>query len=610
MGVSQNTSAKAKINFEAKTPEELDYIMTAGDVMITGGHLVGDKMCALACEILKMYPYCGVTNVVFKSDNYPVDIKGDAIFGATYADTNSVSINLQRIWKEAVDTTEAGDVALGFMGVLWMNLINQLGHELTHLMQASADRDAYEIMRLTDDGQEELEREAKASADALILDLAVKFDIEPPAIEAMGWFGIKFMEMFTGPEKDDNWVVGARCMIADGVIYNNGKEVCNTFRDFVHRAYDEEHVHDWTQTVSAVNIDVLNTDGDVVETLAAVPVQAPVIDVKEIVEEVTTEIVKDTVAFLTEDDEGTGIVVEDGLDYDDEELAAQAEAHTPAEIAIEMTTPKAEWTEVANSSTPESSGLEDHSGMVYDNAQAIVEANKVVVDENGVIEAEFVVETPPLADSTIAQKKVYSDAAATADAKLATDHTETPFTPTNLAPDKQAACMKAIYQTMYHHIFTKCGWQQDVATGRFHFAKPSAVMEGVDISRLIAHFGADGFIQEMDTHNAEGQYASEKFNGIIRGRLTSKQGIPSYDIYLNLGGHRFKRSFVAQNPEAKKWNGNGEYSGPADEAGLEGKKIAWVFKGEADNKAKFMEKVSVIIKENAYQVVVGGKVQE
>jgi hypothetical protein len=119
------------------------------------------------------------------------------------------------------------------------------------------------------------------------------------------------------------------------------------------------------------------------------------------------------------------------------------------------------------------------------------------------------------------------------------------------------------------------------------------------VQHIITQLGAEGLIKEYDTVAAEGQYAAEMFQGMIRGRTTSNVGLPSYTLYLNIGGQRVKRTFLPQNPEKIT---NNAYTKSADEAGG-GHMIAWVFKDEVADTAPFKEKCAVTIKDNIYQVM-------
>jgi len=213
-----------------------------------------------------------------------------------------------------------------------------------------------------------------------------------------------------------------------------------------------------------------------------------------------------------------------------------------------------------------------------------VEVTQYAAD--GAVVVEQAVAAVPLPQPVAAQAAAVATAATTA--VPAAQPTPTTYTPNTVAPETMKAVMESVWKTLYHHVFTKCGWQQNPQTGRFMFTNAAAVLEGVNIQHIIKQFAADNFIMEYDTLSAEGTYAPEMCQGMIRGRTTSQAGLPSYSLYLNINGR------TAQNA----------YTKSANEAGG-GHMIVWVFKDEAADNAPFTEKVAVTIKDNVYEVMGG-----
>jgi hypothetical protein len=162
------------------------------------------------------------------------------------------------------------------------------------------------------------------------------------------------------------------------------------------------------------------------------------------------------------------------------------------------------------------------------------------------------------------------------------------------------ACMKTVYQLLYHHIFTKCGWEQNQQTGKHYFKTAANVLQAVDVRQVIKHYGCEGLIQNYQTVDANGVKGPEDFGGVIRGFVSSKQGLPMYVLTINMGGHGYERAFVPQNPE--KLNAQNAYGPNALEA-QQGNHIAYVYKGEVPKHADFKVKCSVLIKNNDYQVM-------
>jgi hypothetical protein len=169
----------------------------------------------------------------------------------------------------------------------------------------------------------------------------------------------------------------------------------------------------------------------------------------------------------------------------------------------------------------------------------------------------------------------------------------------NISDEVLPKVMEMIWRTLYHHIFTKCGWQQNPTTGRFFFANAAAILEGVNIQHILSQMGAEGLVLNYDTFNADGIKITEQCQGMIRGYLTSKQALPAYKIYINVKGSLRERTFVPQNPEKR--GANNAYTPSAEQAGG-GHMIAWAFKGEANQAAPFNKKCACKIVDNVYEV--------
>lgn len=507
----------------ANVPE---FIITKTGVMIVGSELIGDKLTALLCEAIAMNEGCGLSTVVLRKDDYPREA-GEPVFGMAFADTHSFAINLQHCWDRAIEVAQAGKKNLSLLGVLWVNVLHSIGHELDHVDMGSGDRDLWEQMRATEEGNKDLEEAADETAEKLIVKLCLAFDTEIPAVSEMGWLGLKWMELHTDEgTKDLDWVVKARKMAEEGLIYEESDDIkITSFREFIKQSYDLKAKEDWDQAITAVNLDAVLEGGEVIEYKAD-PVEVPMVEAVELdgdtpaeAVEVAGEVMAATAAFV-----GAGTAVgEDALVADDMAVPLPAPV---AAVAQQVAT-------AATTATPPA----------------------------------------PYSEPTYAQQ-------------------------CTLAPEQMPDVMKAVWQAIYHHIFTKCGWSQNPTTGRFFFANAAAVLEGVNIQHIITQYGADNFIMEYDTLNAEGQPAPEMCQGMIRGKLTNQVGLPSYTIYLNINGQRIKRTLLPQNPEKVV---NNAYTKSADDAGA-GNMIAWVFKGEAADSAPFKEKCAVKIRNNEYEV--------
>jgi len=543
----------------AKVEERSDvgFILSRSGVMVVGNDLLGDKLTAIMLAAIERDELHGLACLTIRDDNFPIE-NDQPVFGMAYADTNSMAINLEHCWHRACAKAHEGEVNLSFMGILWVNLLSTLAHELDHLAIANNDRDMYEGLRGTEDGLKELEESAKAAGEPMMLDLAKDLDIEPPSAGEFGWFSAKFMSLFSDDStKDLEWVIKARKDLEAGIMYDepeNNVEL-KTFREFVKVGFDNDG-EGWDQPTTAVNL-IAFLDNGVVEEFKAEPVE---------------EAVAKTVVLETAD--------------------------TPAE-AVALVANAAGMFVGAGEGEPDVV-LESNQAMQDTVVQALLDGAAPAPPAEAAVMAEAPQEDVlevPLPAPVAAQVATTTAAAATATPPI--QETPTTYTPNTIAPEVQAAVMQSVWKLLYHHMFTKCGWQQNPSTGRFMFTNAAAVLEGVNIQSVLTQYGADNFIMEYDTLDAEGKYAAEMCQGMIRGRTTSKQGLPSYSLYLNVNGQRIKRSFIPQNPEKMT---NNAYTKSADEA-AGGHMIVWVFKDEVADGAPFSEKCAVTIKDNVYEIM-------
>lgn len=542
---------------ETKAEAKPEFVMTKSGVMIIGSELVGEKMTALICEAINHHYTSQVALIELRKDGRPIALVEDKdgkkveepLFGIAFADTHSIAINVKQCWDYACEVAAKGEQHLGLLGLLWTNLLSTVAHELDHLTIANSDRDLYELMRATDDGKD-LEDSAHEAERQLICTLARDFDVEIPTPAEMGWLGVNIMALFTGEKKDKEWVHRARKMMEKGIIYMEEDEalVRHSFRQFVKEAYNQEGAA-WEQATAPINLDFYMDDGAMKQLKAEeVPMpKAEVIDREE-------------------------LEVADAM--------AEAEGAAPVNEVVMVQQPGGLFV---------SAGAVDDSGVDMDIPEddGDLPDDQVITEMEDGVEMEFEVPVPP---TVAAQQQVFATAAATAVPQQTPKATT--YTPNTLQPETMKQVMELVWKTLYHHVFTKCGWQQNPTTGRFFFANAAAVLEGVNIQHILTKFGADNFIMEYDTLNAAGQPSAEQCQGMIRGYCTSKQGLPAYSVYLNINGVRYKRTFLPQNPEKR--NGQNAYSNSAQEAAA-GHQIAWIFKDEVADSAPFKEKCAVKI---------------
>jgi len=599
-----NMSKQTQQAVETKVEKD-NFVLLKSGVMMIGDALLGSKLAAITAEAINLNDDHGLACIVFRNDGFPADKLGP-MFGVTIADTYSIAINLDHCWSAARESAEEGKSNLSFLGMLWVNVLSAIGHELDHMDMATKNRAQYEEDRSTKDGNEILEEVAQEAAINMILKLAKKYDIEIPHVGEMGWFGPMIMDLLTNEAtKDLEWVNKTRTQMDHSVIYSEGEgKECFSFRDFIKKAHSSEDAS-WDQPTTCVTLEH-HVDNVVVEEFKAEDVVEPELSAIEQLAEANPTLpdvpttldleqtqVEEIMAAANADESPT-IVMADGIDENGVATIDMVQAETGQFIGAGTEINEAEAGTFAGAE-PDTQYLAD---PISSNTTDAVEVTQYAAD--GAVVVEQAVAAVPLPQPVAAQAAAVATAATTA--VPAAQPTPTTYTPNTVAQETMKAVMESVWKTLYHHVFTKCGWQQNPQTGRFMFTNAAAVLEGVNIQHIIKQFAADNFIMEYDTLNAEGAYAPEMCQGMIRGRTTSQAGLPSYSLYLNINGQRIKRTFMPQNPEKR--TAQNAYTKSAEEAGG-GHMIVWVFKDEAADHAPFTEKVAVTIKDNVYEVMGG-----
>lgn len=527
--------------------------------IIVNSELLGNKLSALICEMVDLEPDHDVRSIVIRHDGYPAE-GDDMVFSMAYADTHSIAINLVKCWDRACEVAAAGDVSLSLLHVYWMNVLIAVGHEIDHIDVASHDRDGYEALRSTPEGYKDLEEAASIRAKHLLLQLALKFDVEMPAPADLGYAGVMWMALNTGDEKGEEWVENARLMLETGVVYDNGTNEILSFRELIKMKYDAEGKYEWEQPTTSVNM-TATVDGEEV-VYQAEPVAQPEVAPAE--KEVVIEQQPQQQSLFV------GAVADGEYDDSPEEMPEDATEATLSGENVDTVfvgEPMVSETVVEGAATAMAAG------------PALAPAVKL----------------PAPVEAVQAQYAAHTAAA------NAPKETPTTYPPNNLSGETMSAVMENVWKTLYHHVFTKCGWQQDPQTGHFFFASPANVLEPVRIDHIIKYFGAENFIMEYDTEGAPGSPVAETTaNGTVRGHLSKAIGLPMYTLYLNIGGRRVKRSLLPQNPQKK--NASNAYSNPAIEA-QGGNCIAWISRGEAGFNAPFKEKYVAKIRNNSYELI-------
>ncbi len=567
-----NTEQKDAVMVEESSP---DGITLTGGTIVNGTNLISDKLVGVINELLKLDTCAdaegvesssnnfGVKTITFKNDGHP-----SGKVGMAYVDDGAIAINLEELWSSCLTALEEGVVKLSMTGIVWHELIKTLLHEIYHI---DACREP-ELRKIIEDDMEAADKEAEELAGEAIIDLVKTLDVEPSPLSDMQFFNVKVMELMTSEMKDEDWVVRARIMLEENIMYHDEDNdiTLTSFREYIRGINDPDSENEsYEQGTSVIDLIFNMDDGSVVKTAEVLP-------------EPEVEVVEDKAV------EAVGAIAEAMIEASVDVVKAVAETLTPV------------------ATVPEALGPDDIAETLTPAAALALQSTPIPPETVAETSQELFVPLPaeeesPVADSAFAEsvplpENIAAEQAQVAAAAVAVPSTAPPamtYTPNGLSAETMVAFLKDVYMRLYTHIFTKCGWQLNSDQG---FTNPGAVLEPVSIADLIQLHQAPGLIMEYDTLDANGHLKPEEMKGHIRGLIFSKSnqhGIPAFAIYLNLGGNRVKRSLIAQNPAKIT---NGQYSPIALEARA-GHAITWLF-SEDENK-KFVAK----IRDNIYEAL-------
>jgi hypothetical protein len=156
------------------------------------------------------------------------------------------------------------------------------------------------------------------------------------------------------------------------------------------------------------------------------------------------------------------------------------------------------------------------------------------------------------------------------------------YTPNNYPGGKLIEFMTEVYKRVYFHTFNECGWTGTPGQQDWHFADPTAVIaKPVSIVDIIHQFGMPDVVMAYNTHDAQGRkqygpWAEKCQNGIVRGEVFKKTGLPAYTFYCNFYGNQYVRKLIPENTMKDSSYGSRARSGEC---------LAWVIADEKKDDA-------------------------
>lgn len=539
---------------------------------IVGKHLVPEKLLGIAYAVAEELVEPPGVRIVFGN------FEDDNLIGHAYPDVRSIKVNLIKIWNDALARCEHPDnPGLSIRLTVWMSLISTIAHEFHHLHLYSYDKEAYADEDLCEEMAQEFE-------EHMLVKLAKRYDIEPPAWADMVVFAQSWMQLNMDEDwKDTDVVKRERAMAEKGLLYIDGKNKIEIpmFREYIRVTCGDPKCKDpeYDQSVIPITATTTREDGTI-EKVEAVDVEELPKPEEKAPEDGTQEALfaveaseADDVPFDDTPDEEMALgaagehlfatesepeFIGEGLVEEPPKAVAAAAAQAPAQTAQVPNVPPAGAT--ATAAAPQ---------MAVPAAAPAGESDMAVLPQAIMAEQQQM--------------------AAAANMKVG----PTPETPNavpnnNLSVEVVKQAMHAIYMRLYANVMNKCGRTVNSDIG---YTEPGNVLEPVAVSDIIQRFGAHGLVLEYETFNNVGQKTTEKFQGHIRGIVYRKKSLPAYEIYFNLGGRRCKRVMVPQNPATGKSTALEAKAGHA---------IAWVINGDLPRDYQGDGKFIAMIKDNVY----------
>lgn len=236
-----------------------------GTVAVFGHEQISRKLLevlgiALAHDAFEI-TYHGVKSIVFRIDGYPK--KNGKMHCSNFApDTESVAINMAKTLEKAMERS-MDHPSTSLLASWWIEMLLNVGHELHHAVRYNTKRD-----ELTDN-KELLAKEEELAEDysnELITALVQEYDVEPPAFTDETWFSAQITELFSGKEKDDEWVMSQKNMLDNGEMWKHvpdeGEPITlHSFKDLICLiTKGDETTSEWNKTTISIPSGVKTLD--------------------------------------------------------------------------------------------------------------------------------------------------------------------------------------------------------------------------------------------------------------------------------------------------------------------------------------------------------------
>jgi hypothetical protein len=611
---------------------DINLIVIAGNVEVEGHQLVSKKFLQIINHVLtetelmkeafQLDPEC-IRKIRLLPNFDDLGKDYESKFGYFKASTKEIAINLKGSFTESVDCVKEADGAelLSLRAHLWYQVLTTMFHEFSHAVLFAIEPE------IGKEAREDVEDSITEDALEEMASFIMNYESEPPAWADEPFFGVLFMDFMINEVRDNaeawalaqndiheyNELNNTRVVWKDGDTavdkFRRWFKVSNEYTDW-DDSYDE--LVELKFSLPVPPVDNVITDDTVMEPS------------NEVIEALHEALKDDVIVPGALDLEGTIQLPAEHLPVADE----SDEAHLSAMY---------EWTEPDDVVQDQKAieGMVDEDFALTPDELAHLgseDAEDSYFDDEDLYEdvlPEFPTPAPKTEHFTGAGTGQYKEPVAPPATETVLPPapgagTETPaFAPTpgpapttgvapplaspqlgaeapvynnqalrtglpnhNFTGEQMKTMCEEVFKRCVNHIFTKCGW----APGQnpsFVAEMRGAILEPISMSGIP---DIDKFLIGMDiTDPATGQYIVNSpytaHAGMVKGKVTKNQGLPSYTLYFNYNGMEIKRFIAPQNQWKVNKAGTG-YSAPAISA-QNGAQVAWVMDGADDSSKKW-----------------------
>jgi len=555
------------------------------NVKVIGHELISKKLLDVVTHILvqnDVHEYDDCIRVIEFAENEPY-----GKFGGFDIDNRRIIINMQSHFDYACDALDDENLAkLGLRSHIWFGLMTTAIHEILHAVAYAIDADT-----VLNTDRRTLEDNLNEETGVHLKNLIRDYEVEPPLFEDDPFYGTRYLEFYTKKIKDnaEQWAIHQKSVHDNKCIWTDEDVVCDSFREWYRVGYKHHEDNEWNKEVAPLmTADIVDATpefiGDVIQQPVAETAVEGIAAVTEVVVANTPAPVETTVA---------PVATPEPLDIDPESLMALYNAEEPIDLpnsvddygtaGMMMATPApapqpvvAQPTVAPQTPVAAAPALPKAEVGRCRECQAELQPGVKFCGFCGIgvekTPMPKLMDTTPVATNTPAHtpNPQYQQA------PMATN-----LPNYNLSAEQIRECVGQIFMRCYDHIFAKCGFQPG-QNPQFAPELRNAVAEPLSVIGIPC---VEQILVAMDCTDQMGRYAKHApaVNGMIRGKVTKTNALPSYTLYLNFNGYEVKRLIVPQN--MWKVSRQGGYSGPAQRA-QQGAAITWLIDGDDSTPGK------------------------